>query len=171
MNKIIRNSIVLSLFCLSAAQAADVEKEDDNNPTGCDDAGYQFELQTLQLSPGNAGDNQSMYFLFNNSERSVSLYQMRDEESSRSMYMNHIINGHQWAVFSTSEKQVKFICTVPDKSSQYGRVVDCGENLKVCEYTNVRYGMNNRGNYWLVNSNTKSGAIREVVRYGIIPAN
>ena len=41
--------------------------------------------------------------------------------------------------------------------------------LKVCEYVRVKYGMNNSSNPWLVRSNASSGAIREVVQYGIIP--
>lgn len=172
MNKLIKNTLLLSFLCFGVAQAA-VEKEDNSNPPGCEDVGYKFELQTLHILPGeadNEADKQSMYILFNHTQRSLNLYQMRDEDSSRSMYLNHVIDGRQWAVLSTSEKLVKFICTVPDSSSQYGKIVDCGESLRVCEYTKVRYGLNNRGNYWLVNSNTRNGAVNGVVRYGIIPS-
>lgn len=173
MKKIIQLSLTGALFLsvFSASAFAEAEEKDNNKlPLGCRDTGYQFELKTLHLLPGKSGDRQSMYFLFNTLGQPVSLYQMRDEESSRSMYLNHAIHPRQWAVLSTSEKQVKFICTIPDKKSRYGKIVDCSESLTVCEYTNVRYGLNNRGNYWIVNSNTRNGALREVVRYGIIPA-
>ncbi|CEK09913.1 hypothetical protein [Legionella hackeliae] len=169
------NSIFLvSFLCtgagnvLAAKEAKEVE--DNRNPLGCYDTGYQFDLKTLHLFPGKAGEIQSMYFLFNSLNQKVNLYQMRDEESSRTMYMNHTIQPGQWAVLSTSEKKVKFICAVPDGKEEYGKIVDCADSVRVCEYTNVRYGLNNRGNYWIVNSNTRSGALREVVHYGIIPA-
>lgn len=166
------NVFLISMLLGSDAFAAKEAKEVEDNrmPLGCYNAGYQFDLKTLRLLPGEAGERQSMYFIFNTLNQKISLYQMRNEESSRSMYLNHVINARQWAVLSTSEKQVKFICTVPEAKSNYGKIVDCSESVQVCEYTNVRYGLNNRGNYWIVNSNTRNGALREVVHYGIIPA-
>lgn len=160
----------LSLLMTACGTLFAEEKEDDRFPLGCRDTGYQFELKTVHLMPHTTASRQSMYFLFNSRSDKVNLFQMRDDESSRSMFLNHVINPRQWAVLSTSEKKVKYICTVPEKNSRYGKIVDCGDSLKVCEFTNVKYGLNNRGNYWLVNSNTKNGALREVVRYGIIPA-
>ncbi|WED42205.1 endopeptidase IV [Legionella cardiaca] len=169
------NGILLVSFLYSgvnSAFAAKVSKEaeDTRNPLGCYDTGYQYDLKTLHLYPGKSGERQSMYFLFNTLNQKVNLYQMRDDESSRSMYLNHAINARQWAVLSTSEKKVKYICTVPDGKEEYGKIVDCADAVRVCEYTNVRYGLNNRGNYWIVNSNTRGGAINEVIHYGIIPA-
>lgn len=119
--------------------------------------------------PGYRDDNQSMYFLYNKANTAINLFQMRGEDSAHSAYLNHVIGARQWAVLSTNEKKVRFVCTVANSTSQYGDVIDCGQNIQVCEYTNVRYGLNNRGNYWLVNSNTKNSAINEVVHYGIIP--
>lgn len=160
--------LMLVMCCTGVTAAFAEEKEDNRNPIGCSDVGYQYDMHTLTLLPEEQGQTQSMYFLFNKTGQKVTLFQMRDPDSSRSMYMNHQINPGQWGVLSTSEKQVRFICTVPD-NTRYGKIVDCSENLRVCEYTKVKYGLNNRGNYWLVNSNTKNGAIRDVVRYGIIP--
>lgn len=160
----------LSLLMMASGTLFAEEKEDDRFPSGCRDTGYQFELKTVQLLPHTTASRQSMYFLYNSLPEKVTLFQMRDGESSRSMFLNHVISPRQWAVLSTSEKKVKYICTVPEKNSRYGKIIDCKESLKVCEFTNVKYGLNNRGNYWLVNSNTKNGALREVVRYGIIPA-
>jgi hypothetical protein len=163
---------MLALFGLvdNALAETEVTTEKDNgrNPIGCTSVGYQFDMHTLKLLPQDQGRTQSLYFLYNSTGQNITLYQMRDEDSSRSMYMNHRIIAGQWAVLSTTEKQVKFICTVPD-NSRYGKIIDCGEGLRVCEYTNVKYGLNNRGNYWLVNSNSRNGAVADVVRYGIIP--
>lgn len=171
MNKITKlslNTIMVAMLAVGTVHADD-DKEDGKAPLGCINTGYRFDLRTLHLMPGIDGEKQAMYFLYNNSNQTVNLFQMRNEESSRSTYMNHSVGSHQWAVLSTSEKEVKFVCTVPKAKSEYGEMVDCGENLKVCEFAKVRYGLNNRGNYWLVNSGTKKGAIREVVHYGIIP--
>lgn len=173
MKTITKSSRSLALMLLLCNTGSSLvyaaEKEDNRNPIGCSDAGHQFDMHTLRLLPEDKGHSQSLYFLFNKTDQKVTLFQMREPDSSRSMYMNHQINAGQWGVLSTSEKQVKFICTVPEANSRYGKIVDCAENLRVCEYINVKYGLNNRGNYWLVNSNTKNGAIRDVVRYGIIP--
>ncbi len=162
--------ILLLLANSPFAGAKSAADDNSRNPQGCRNVGYEFDLQTLRLLPHNAGNGQSLYFIYNNSAQNVTLYQMRDQESSHSMYFNHQINANYWAVLSTSEKKMKYICTMPDGRSQYGKIVNCADTLRVCEYTNVKFGMNNRGNYWLVNSTTKNGAINEVVRYGIIPA-
>ena len=159
--------LVLLLTAPSGGYAA-VEKE-DKSPLGCRDVGYQFELKTLKLLPKEAGARQSLYFIFNARAKNVNLYQMLKDDSSNSMYLNHVINARQWAVLSTSEKALKYICTVDDPKMTYGKIVDCAESLKVCEYARVKYGMNNTGNYWLVNSNTSGGAVNEVLHYGIIP--
>lgn len=173
-------TLLLSFLLIGAAHAAeealndnvrDKEKEDGKPPIGCRVEGFKFELDALHLMTGSNGNNLSLYLLFNDSSQTLSLYQMRGEESSRSMFLNHAIGGHEWGILSTGEKLVKFICTIPNKKSAYGQVVDCGQFLKVCEYTNVRYGLNNRGNFWLVNSSTRNGAVSSVVHYGIIPGN
>lgn len=158
------------LGSLSSYAYATEPVEDNRNPQGCRDIGYEFNLNSLHLLSKNAGLTQSMYFLYNTSRQKLTLYQMRGEESSRSTYLNHEIGAGEWAVLSTTDIKMKFVCTIPESASRYGKIVNCSDNLRVCEYTNVKYGMNNRGNYWLVNSTTKNGAIREVVRYGIIPA-
>lgn len=167
---LIKKALLLSLCVVASGHLYAEEKEDNRNPLGCKDVGYQYNLNTLQLLARDAGMSQSMYFLYNTSNQKVTLYQMRDEDSSRSMYLNHEIGAGEWAVLSTTDNKMKFICTAPEANSRYGKIVNCSDNVRVCEYTNVKYGMNNRGNYWLVNSTTKNGAIREVVRYGIIPA-
>ncbi|MCC5792328.1 MAG: endopeptidase IV [Legionellaceae bacterium] len=162
--------VVLGLVAsITVGQAAKVN-ENAKPPLGCRDLGYRFELKTLHLLPDDAGERNSMYFLYNKSERALNLYQMRQEESSRSAFLNHAIRSGEWAVFATSEKDIRFICATPEHKSRYGKVVDCSQYLTVCEYNNVKFGLNNRGNYWLVNSSSRNTAVREVVRYGIIPA-
>ncbi|MBA2709562.1 MAG: endopeptidase IV [Tatlockia sp.] len=149
----------------------DKEKDENRPPIGCRESGYKFDLQAMHLQPGSSGENQSMYLLHNQTGQAITLYQMRNEDSSRSLFLNHSIGPHEWGILSTGEKQVKFICTIPNKKSQYGQVVDCETSFKICEYTNVRYGLNNRGNFWLFNSSTRNGAVSAIVYYGIIPGN
>ncbi|MDX1837453.1 endopeptidase IV [Legionella taurinensis] len=163
--------VCLGLSAPGLSMTAEEKADKDNrNPPGCLDTGYQFELKALHLLPEAAGAKQSLYFFFNTLSQKINLYQMRDDESSRSLYLNHAINSRQWAALSSTEKEVKFICTVDDPKLRYGRVVDCSQSLRICEYTTVKYGLNNKGNFWLVKSNSRNAAVREVVRYGIIPA-
>lgn len=160
------------MLCLSSMVSMNSFAEDTEakRPLGCKDVGYEFELKILRLLPLETNDKQSLYFIFNSlTDKSINLYQMRQEDSTRSIYMNHVIRPRQWAVLSTSEPEVRYICTTNDGKSNYGKVVDCAESLKVCEYARVKYGMNNRGNYWLVDGNTSTGAVYEVLHYGIIP--
>lgn len=157
------------LLGYAAPNGKEKEKEDDKYPLGCRDVGYKFDLKVLNLLPEEAGDRQSLYFIFNRLNKPVNLYQMLKNESTRSMYLNHVISPRQWAVLSTSEKNLKYICTIDDAKVSYGKIVDCSDSLKVCEYARVKYGLNNQGNYWLVGSNTRGGAVSEVLHYGIIP--
>lgn len=161
---------LLAIHSLGFSAKPSKDEDDSKNPLGCRNVGYQFDLHTLKLLPGEAGAPQAMYFIYNKTNRDINLYQMLDDSNTRNLYLNHAIHSRQWAVLSTSEKNLKYICTVPDSSSRYGKVVDCAEGIKVCEFTNVKYGLNNRGNYWLVSSTTKNSALRAVIYYGIIPA-
>lgn len=126
-------------------------------------------MRTLKLLPAQAGEKQSLYFIFNSLSQNINLYQIRKDDSTRRTHLNHVIRAQQWAVLSTDETELKYICTVDHAKLSYGKIINCAESLKVSEYVRVKYGMNNAGNHWLVNSNTSRGTIREVVQYGIIP--
>jgi hypothetical protein len=157
----------LGLMVASMAHAA---KEDESKPPlGCRNQGYQFKLDVLDLIPDIGGDNQSLYFVFNQLNQPISLYQMLGDNSTRSTYLNHTVAARQWSILATNQNALRFVCTTPDKASRYGRVVNCSESVTVCEYARVKFGLNNRGNYWFLNSNTRNGAVRDVGHYGIIP--
>jgi hypothetical protein len=167
-----RKKITTLCFLLGSMVSVSVsatDKPDDKSPLGCKNVGYKYELKTLELHPAEAGDKQSLYFIFNALNQPINLYQMLKNDSTRSMYLNHTVRSREWAVLSTSETELKYICTIDDPKQSYGKIVDCSDSIKVCEYARVKYGLNNKGNYWLVNSNTSSGAVNEVLHYGIIP--
>lgn len=155
----------------AASKAADVREVKDNHrfPIGCRPVGFEQSLKVLSLFPGREGALQSMYFFFNQSPQPVSLYQMNDQTSAYSTRFNHTIRGNSWAVLATGEPLVRFICSQGDGKADYGKILDCAETIKVCEYVNVKFGLNNKGNLWIVDSNTRNGAVNEVVHYGIIP--
>ncbi|ARB93525.1 endopeptidase IV [Legionella longbeachae] len=144
-------------------------KEETRFPIGCRPVGYKESLKILSLYPGKEGALQSLYFFFNKLPQTVSLYQMRDEDSEYSTRVNHSIGGNQWAVLATGEPLVKFICTLGDGKTSYGKILDCADTIKVCEYVNVKFGLNNKGNYWIVDGATRNEAVNGVVHYGIIP--
>lgn len=145
------------------------KKDETRFPIGCRPVGYEHKLKVVTLYPGKEGALQSMYFFLNRLPQSVSLYQMRDKDSELSTRYNHTIRANSWAVLATGEPVVNYICSLGDGKSGYGKIVDCADTLKVCEYVNVKFGLNNKGNFWIVDSNTRNGAVNQVVHYGIIP--
>ncbi len=164
---------VLSHPLYSAAtpsnKAAVVDEKDARYPIGCKPVGYEEYLKIIKLYPGKESALQSMYFFYNNLPQTISLYQMREKDSEYSARYNHSIKGNSWAVLAVGEPLVKFTCTLGDGKKEYGQILDCAQTVKICEYVNVKFGMNNKGNYWIVDSNTRNGAVNEVVHYGIIP--
>lgn len=186
MKKITKSKVVsLSLLFLSgllctSIQAASANKTDksadavkkkdeERFPIGCTPVGFKQDLKVLTLYPGKEGALQSMYFFYNKLPQTVSLYQMRDRDSEYTTRFNHSVTGSSWAVLATGERKLKFICTLGDGKAAYGKIVDCVDTIKVCEYVHVKFGLNNKGNFWIVDSNTRNGAVNEVVHYGIIP--
>lgn len=145
------------------------DKKEERFPIGCKGVGYKQSLKVLNLFPGKEGALQSMYFFYNKLPQTISLYQMRDKDSEFSTRYNHSIRGNSWAVLAVGEPLVKFICTLGDGKTSYGQIIDCEETVNVCEYVNVKFGLNNKGNFWIVDSNSRNGAVNEVVHYGIIP--
>lgn len=160
----------LSLTMGSCLVHAETTKNDESrSPLGCRDQGYEFKLNTLKILPQTPGDKQSLFFVFNKLNQPINLYQMLDEESTESLYLNHAMNGQQWAVLATNEPKLNYICAVGATATSRGKIVSCADSVKVCEYARVKFGLNNRGNYWFVNSSNRNAAVKEVTNYGIIP--
>lgn len=153
----------------SAAQTAKKDKDNERFPIGCTPVGFEQNLKVLTLLPGKEGALQSMYFFYNKLPQTISLYEMRDKDSEYTTRFNHTIRGSSWAVLATGEHKLKFICTLGDGKKDYGQIVDCADTVKICEYVHVKFGLNNKGNFWIVDSNTRNGAVSDVVHYGIIP--
>lgn len=162
-------SMMICLMAICFQTVSEAKEDESANPLGCQNTGYRFTLKTLELFPGENGPHQTMYFFYNLSNQSVILHQMRREESARSMYINHTMMPSHWSVLAANENVIRFICSIPNKRSDYGDVVDCANYVKVCKNTQVRFGLNNKGNFWIVDNNSKNGALRQVVYYGIIP--
>lgn len=144
-------------------------RDESKSPLGCRDLGYQFKLNVLEILPEATGDRQSLYFVFNRLNRPVSLTQMLGDNSTRSVPLNHVISARQWSVLATGESALKYICAVDATAASRGKIVNCSESVKVCEYARVKFGLNNRGNYWFLNSSSSSSAVSDVLHYGIIP--
>lgn len=158
---------IVGLMLLSAGVLA-APDDSSRSPLGCRDQGYEFKFNALSIMPTIEGDRQSLYFVFNRSNKPVQMHQMLDDNDPDGVYLNHVINAQQWSVLATNERELKFICAVDATTSSLGNVVDCSETIKVCEFARVKFGLNNRGNYWFLNSNTRNGALSDVTHYGII---
>jgi hypothetical protein len=153
---------------LSLAPKAPIE-DTAKSPLGCRDLGYRYDLNTLSIQPHTATENQSLYFFYNQRSQPVRLYHMLGDKTARSTYLNHTIEPHQWAALATGLPELKYLCAVNADKDNLGNMVNCQDSIKVCEFARVRFGLNNRGNYWIVKGNTRNGAVAEVVHYGIIP--
>jgi hypothetical protein len=140
-------------------------------PKGCHDEGYSFHHQALTLFPARAGNNDSVYFVYNNSGSTINLYQLKSANTHMGLNINNKLRPYNWGVYSSDEALVRFACSIPSTKYTYGKLTDCRANLKVCEYTHVKYGQNNRGNYWMSRSTTKNGALRRVNRLGVLLTN
>ena len=176
MRRILFALLALSFsFCVFSetddadSDALESKVDESKNPTGCMDTGHHYILKTVLLKPGEAGAQQSLFFFYNKLNQPLNLFQTRGEDSSRSLFLNHTIQPHQWAVLAASEKSFRFICATPSAKKRYGQVVSCADSVKICEFTSVRYGMNNRGNFWMVGNSSRNGALSGVVHYGVIP--
>ncbi len=140
----------------------------DKLPRGCMNEGYEFKFKMLNLYPPKAGNSDSIYVIYNNYSRPVYLFQARGKDTYQGNELNGRILPKKYALYAGNEDEVKFICTIPNKKYLYGEIVDCQDKLKVCEYSGVLFGMNNRGNYWMVDSAGKGRAIKQSIRHGVI---
>ena len=164
--RIIGLSLSIAMFIPTLAQA-EIEKL----PKGCHDEGYAFNHKALTLMPSKAGNHDSVYFVYNNSPNTINLYQLKSAEEHMGLNINNKIRPFNWGVYSSDESLVRFACSIPSAEYAHGKLVDCQSRLKVCEYTNVKYGLNNKGNYWMSRSNTRGGALRRVNRLGVLLRN
>ncbi len=169
MKSLAGSGLVVLLMASTLAMGAVTIDDESKSPLGCRSQGYQFKLNVLEIIPETPGDRQSLYFIFNRLNQPVSLSQMLGEDSTRSMPLNHVINAQQWSVLATSEAALKYICAVDATVSSHGKMVSCSDSVKVCEYARVKFGLNNRGNYWFLNSSSRRSAVNDVLHYGIIP--
>lgn len=158
---------VMVLIFGSSAGFSAMERE-DKNPLGCRDLGYKFTLKTLDLVPPQPEGTPSLYFMFNLTSKPILLSQMRAKDNTDAMSINHVIPAQRWAVLAMDRQHVKYACSVMDGKSTYGQIVDCAQAIKVCDFARVKYGMNNRGNFWMVSGDSKNGALRNVTYYGVI---
>lgn len=165
----------LGFASMSAEVLEGTYKDPAKYPLGCKNVGYRYQLNSLQMSPKidqdglELGDGQTLYFVYNRLAQPITLNQMMKDRSTRSVYLNQTIQANQWAVLATNQKEMSYICSTNPLKYGYGKVVSCADSIKVCEYTRVKFGLNNKGNYWLVSSANRGTAVGNVVRYGIIP--
>lgn len=163
-NGLICFAVMMAFIFSSTAIAAKKRKF----PPGCTPTGFSFKYHVLMLHPHAAGKQQSLFFVHNKTLKSVRLFQMRSGDEPYIMHLNNTIKPNQWGVFSTDEELVKFICALPEKKSKFGTVINCKSALELCEYVNVKFSASTHGNYWSVGSNSRRGAINNVIHQGIL---
>ncbi len=156
--------ILFASATMCAAKARDF-------PSGCYQKGYAFKLNILQLDIGEKEVRQSMYFIHNLSNQTVTLYQMRSGEEPFIMHINNSIDANSWSVYATDENISKFICALPSDTSTFGEIVSCDEVLDVCQFTNAVFSPNGYGNYWATSSMSMEDAIEDLRQQGNLLKN
>jgi|LauGreDrversion4_2_1035121.scaffolds.fasta_scaffold296384_2 hypothetical protein len=151
------------------APAQEKLEDTSKSPLGCRDVGYRYQLGTIDLQPHSVGDKQSLYFFYNHLAQPVKLYHMLGDNTLHATFLNHTIAPKQWAVLATGLEDVKYMCAIHAEDGSLGTITPCQDSIKICEFARVKFGLNNKGNFWIVKGNTRAGAVSEVVHYGIIP--
>lgn len=138
-------------------------------PTGCKLVGYGFSNGVLVLTPyhKNIEQKQVVYFIQNTSKQEILFSDLRDPSAPYIMHHNNTLKPDQWAVFA-ADKITKFICSNNNKTPNLQSIVDCENTVKVCEYANVKFALNNRGNYWATTNLSMSGAVTEIIQQGVL---
>lgn len=154
--------IIVLVCCLILQAHAD---EESQRPRACKNVGYHFFMSTLELQPRAEGDKESLYFFYNQNDEPITLRHLLGSKAYTQTFLNHTLEPKQWAALILGEKKVRFVCV----QGAENRLISCPENLTVCEFAKTRFGINNRGHFWLVNAASKEQAIRQVERYGIVP--
>jgi hypothetical protein len=144
-------------------------EDESTKPLGCKSVGYRYQLSTLELQPRAEGDKESLYFFYNKSAEPIKLYHLLGTSAYIKTFLNHTLEPQMWAGLITGEEPVKFLCARHADDQSLGEIVNCQKLLTVCEFPKTRFGINNRGNFWLVKSAAREAAVRQIERYGIVP--
>jgi hypothetical protein len=139
------------------------------SPLGCRDLGYEYRLNTLVLKPHREDANPSLYFFYNRLSQPVKLYHLVGDKTGQTTFLNHTVQPRQWAALAIGQTDYKYLCAIHADKDNLGDMINCQDSIKVCEFAKVKFGLNNRGSFWIVKGNTRAGAVSEVVHYGIIP--
>lgn len=159
---------ILTILGILTPTLAEAKLKPLELPRGCHKEGFTYHHNVLTLLPAKAGNHDSVYFIYNKSPNTISLYQLKSVDEHKGLNINNKIRAKQWGVYSSDEDQVRFACSIPSAKYDHGKLIDCGKVLDVCEYTHVKYGLNNRGNYWMARSSSKNGAVRRAMHIGIL---
>jgi len=138
-------------------------------PTGCKQVGFGFSNGVLVLEPyhKNIEQKQVVYFIQNTSKQEILFSDQQDPDAPYIMHHNNTLKPDQWAVFA-ADKITRFICSNNNKIQTLQSIVDCENTIKVCEYANVKFALNNRGNYWAATNLSMSGAVTEIIHQGVL---
>ncbi|HVT63033.1 MAG TPA: hypothetical protein VHD33_06085, partial [Legionellaceae bacterium] len=138
-----------TMAAMTSAEVLEAEYKDPAKyPLGCRDVGYEYTLNTVRLvheSNPQITDQeqggQTLFFVYNRLSTPINLNQMLQDNSTRNTYLNHTIQPKQWAVLATNQEEINYICSINAGKTGYGKVVNCGDSLKICEYVRVKFGL------------------------------
>lgn len=136
-------------------------------PHGCRELGYEFKGPLLVLKPVSEETSQTLYLLHNSSHNKLVLELVHLPEQPFIPNFANEVHGDQWAALAMDRQIMQFRC---QKMLGGGRTqsVSCENTVEACQYTRAKFASNNRGNYWVENSNSKIGVVRTAITKGIL---
>lgn len=158
-------AVVIALFCVNSFA---VEKKKLRYPLGCKPVGYSFQYFNVMFKPTAKYHPQTLYFVKNISNRDINMMQARKGDEDYVVYMRNTIKPNRWSALALDEKNAKFICTNKNKKQKTHAVVNCRKVLDICEFTQVRFGTNHRGNYWVTHNKSMRGAYNATKWHGVL---
>lgn len=163
-------AIIISV-CVMLPVAAKKHSDDDESqrfPSRCYPQGFDYHHKVLHFHPHSDDNVQSMYFIHNISNSSVTLRQMRTGDEPFALNLNNTIRPNNWGVFAGRDKVIKYFCTKEKPGREYGEIIDCSKVLDICEYPNIEFAIINRGSYWVESSASMRSAQRSAIRKGAL---
>ena len=140
-----------------------VPKGEGKFPKGCRAQGFAFENERLSLAPTNEAEmNQSLYLIYNNSKRALTLRAHEKQYELLGMDWKMGLEPHTWSSFALNKVHLEFTCQTDEHTT------DCEQFLEVCEYNRAVFGDAIYGSYWVVTNKPLETIVQRSIKNGIL---
>lgn len=162
---------VIVLFCalLLVATNADAKRKKPKRefPRGCQQVGFSFMNDHLDLKPIVDEGDQTLYLFGNKTQQRVLIKYMELGDAFMVPDWHTVMQGNRWAAFATDKKQLYFKCSLVSRKGQL-TPTNCNNVIRICQYPRAKFASHNMGNYWISQNKSRSGVVREAIQTGIL---